>query len=149
MENNMIQKETEVAEVVEESTEPIAEKMFTQEQVNEIIRKRLRNQKENNATAEQLSIREADLVSRESRLSCKEYLMEKGYPAELLDVLDTSDVELFKNKADKASNMFGVRNSVYVAPLASTEPSMCGNGDPVSKAFAERKKHIPKAFPPR
>ena len=122
------------------------EKLFTQEQVNEIIKKRLKGQKEIESSVQEMNTRAAELTARESRLNCREYLMEKGYPAELLDIIDTSDVESFKNKADKASGVFESRlQSQFVAPLASTEPIM---NDSVGSAF-ENTKHTPKQFPPR
>ena len=121
------------------------EKLFTQEQVNEIIKKRLRNQKEAEATMQEVNARNAELTARERRLNCREYLMEKGYPAELLDIIDTTDVEAFKNKADRASGVFENRQrSQFVAPLASTEPIM---KDEVKEAF-ENTKHKPKGYWP-
>lgn len=122
------------------------EKMFTQEQVNEIIKKRLKGQKEIESSVQEMNTRAAELTARENRLSCREYLIEKGYPAELLDIIDTSDVETFKNKADKASGVFESRQqNQFVAPLASTEPAMW---DAIGASF-EDTKHTPKQYPPR
>lgn len=148
MENQNMETKTETEGVgadtgtVQESTE----KLFTQEQVNEIIKKRLKNQKEIESSMQEVNTRTAELTARENRLSCREYLLEKGYPAELLDIIDTSDVDTFKNKADKASVVFESRqHSRFVAPLASTESIMQGN---ISHAF-ENTKHQPKQYPPR
>ena len=117
--------------------------MFTQEQVNEIIKKRLGRQKEEETDEQELKAREKELTARESKLSCKEYLIEKGYPAELLDVIDTSDVETFKNKADKANDVyFRMQQAQNVAPLANLDNS---NYDAVASAFVDT-KHEPKQY---
>lgn len=77
-------------------------KMFTQEQVNEIVRERLAREK---AKAEPTAIdeRENALKAREARLDCRDWLEElsKGGKAAsgvmgLLDILDTGDSEKFK-----------------------------------------------------
>jgi len=144
MEENMV-KNVENEEV-KASDNKEGEKLFTQEQVNEIIKKRLGRQKENEVNTQEIDARATDLTARENRLSCREYLLDKGYPAELLDIIDTSDVETFKSKADKASTVYESRHkAAYVAPLASTEPS---SYDVVGSAF-ENKKHTPKPYPPR
>ena len=83
------------------------------------------------------------MKNRENRLSCQEYLLEKGYPAELLNVIDTSDVEKFKNKADKANDVyFRMQQAQNVAPLASLDDC---NYDAVASAFKDT-KHEPKKF---
>lgn len=137
--------ETEVIETAAEDkqAEDSKEKMFTQEQVNEIIKKRLGRQKEDEADTQELKAREKELTARESKLSCKEYLLEKGYPVELLDVIDTSDVETFKNKADKANNVYySTQQAQNVAPLANLES---GNYDAIASAFSNT-KHEPKPY---
>ncbi len=146
MDNMELNNGVGVEETKSEPVQEPGEKLFTQEQVNEIVKKRLERQKESNVSMQEMTAREADLTARESRLNCREYLLEKGYPSELLDVIDTTDVEAFKEKADKASGVFqGIYQSQNVAPLASTEPPM---HDAVGSAF-ENTKHTPKPFPPR
>ena len=77
-------------------------KLFTQQQVNEIVRERLARER---AKAEPTAIdeRETALKAREARLDCRDYLEElsKGGKAAssvlgLLDILDTTDSEKFK-----------------------------------------------------
>lgn len=149
MEENMVKDNTtdEVESGVgTEPTKEASEKLFTQEQVNEIIKKRLKDHKEMEVREREVETRTSELTARESRLNCREYLMEKGYPSELLDIIDTSDVDAFKSKADKASGVFESRQrSQFVAPLASMEPTMYGE---VRTAF-ENTKHEPRPFPPR
>ena len=144
MEENMVKNEVSEGTIAGENKE--GEKLFTQEQVNEIIRKRLKQQKENSVSTPENDARATELTKRENRLNCREYLLDKGYPAELLDIIDTSDVEAFKSKADKASQVYGSRQQdTFVAPLASTEPT---SYNAVGSVF-ENKKHTPKPYPPR
>ena len=140
MDEIMENEETEVIE--DNSAQEQGEKLFTQEQVNEIVRKRLERQKEkDNISSQQLETREADLTAREQKLSCREYLTDMGYPAELLDILDTTDVEKFKEKADKSARLFGNMQQ-DVAPLANPEPDYGNMKEP---AFADT-KHVPKGY---
>lgn len=67
--------------------------VFTQEELDRIIQERLtRDRRSRTAT---LSDRERELTARENRLACAEILTERGYPKELLQILDTSDAERF------------------------------------------------------
>ena len=117
------------------------EKMFTQEQVNEIVRKRLKEKKESEITSQELESRAAELDARESRLKCREYLMEKGYKSDLLDIIDTSNVEEFGKKADAVSRMYGCEET-DIAPLASS-PDDHGSGG--VSAFPDT-THVPKGY---
>lgn len=83
-------------------------RLFTQEEVNGIIKERLQRQrsKTDEEHARQLSAQAADIAARESRLACKEFLLNSGYPQQLLDILDTSDPETFKSKAEEAAKAF-------------------------------------------
>lgn len=132
--------------------EPANEKLFTQEEVNEIIKNRLKRQGEKqkeavaDATAEAektLTDKMAELKSRETRLDCRAYLIEKGYPPELLDIIDTSDTEKFMEKADKAVNAIGSRKK-RGAPLASNEDPL--TDATFTAAFKSGGKHNPKKF---
>ena len=74
------------------------------------------------------------LKARESKLDCREYLIEKKYPTELLDILDISDVEKFKTAADKIQAIYGVddKRARFVNPPRFTAPSN-GGGNPTAK----------------
>lgn len=82
-------------------------KLFTQEEVNNIVRDRLARERAKNIPQEptEEEKRLKDLNDRENRIACREYVMDQGLPAQLLDVLDTSNHEEFKNKADIVSGM--------------------------------------------
>lgn len=121
------------------------ERTFTQEEVNQIIKDRLARERAKAAPQEpsEAEKREAELTARENRLSCREYLIEKKYPVELLDVLDTSDPNEFMKKADIVARMQKAKEPP--TPRKSTE-SLSGYGLP-SSGF-ENAKHTPKQYPP-
>ena len=82
------------------------EKLFTQADLDRIIGERLARER---AKAEPSSedAREADLKAREARLSCREYIAGEGYPADLLELFDTTDAEKFKAAVEKLDGMVG------------------------------------------
>lgn len=90
-----------------EKGEQGAGKLFTQTEVDNIIRERLARERAKNSPQEptEEEKRAKDLSIRENRLSCREYVMENHLPAELLDVLDTSDHENFIKNAEKLSGL--------------------------------------------
>lgn len=81
---------------------------FTQDEVNHIVKDRLQRARESweQKRDDHSSAKAAELEARENRLTCKEYLLESGYPQQLLDILDTSDPETFKSKAEEAAKAF-------------------------------------------
>lgn len=93
------------------------ERMFTQAEVDKIVKDRLARAKTAPKEPTEAEIRERELTAKESRLSCREYLIEQKYPAELLDVIDTSNIEEFKTKADTVSGLLNTR-----AKAAKTDP---------------------------
>ena len=144
------EKNIEPSEELEEQT--AAGRLFTQEEVNKIVKTRLAKVKADNQANEErvaemvkeaTAARNAELDAKEKRLECKVYLTSCGYPSELLDALDTSDVETFKKKADSLVGVFG-RNRP-VAPLGSGEPVITGK---LQQAFGHEQAHKPKSWPP-
>lgn len=84
-----------------------AEKVFTQEEVNKIVSDRLERERAkaaNNAKSTE-NEKEIELRTRENRLTCKEFLIDNGYSTELLDCVDTSDIEQFKMKVKKIQSI--------------------------------------------
>lgn len=136
MEDNKPLEVTET-EIQEEKHE---EKLFTQEEVNKIVSNRLKQQEKRAESEEEkaLQSRSNELDAREKKLSCREYLMDKGYPMEMLGIIDTSDVDSFKEKADKAVSITGATTQ-EVAPLA-----MLGEVYTPSNNFAPNVKHKPR-----
>lgn len=87
-------------------------KVFTQEEVNNIVRERLNRVKagaaEQDERATALDEREAAVQQREqamqqkeSRAACEDHCKAKGYDTAFLDLLDTSDPERFTVLLDK------------------------------------------------
>ena len=80
-------------------------KTFTQEEVNNIVRERLARERAI-AESSQPDQREQDLTARENALSCREYIAEKKYPKELLELFPTDNAEQFKASVDKLLKIF-------------------------------------------
>lgn len=80
------------------------EKLFTQADLDRIIGERLARERAK-AEPSPEDAREADLKAREARMTCREYLSDKKYPAELLDILPTGDAEAFKASVDKLATL--------------------------------------------
>ena len=119
-------------------------KLFTQEEVNNIVRDRLAKDRAKRAPAEpsEAEKKEMELTARESRLSCREHLLENGLPTSLLDAFDTSDINRFKKAVDVVTGLIADKaRSLEPAPLYS-------NLSPVIDApvagFERGKKHKPR-----
>ena len=119
-------------------------KMFTQDDVNRIVSERLARDRKERTTQTEADAQEQALKARGSRLDCREYLLDKQYPADLLDLLDTSDVEKFKTAADKIHGLYAAdsKRARFVIPDGKpprfTAPggSAGGSGyDPIREAF--------------
>lgn len=126
------------------STDKQSERLFTQDEVNHIVQERLQRErnKVNTEQNDQSAARAAELDARESRLKCKEFVLDNGYPHELLDAIDTSNPEEFQRKA------FAIVNAVQARPVTGrptpdfhAEDPAC---DPVAEAFSSNAKHKPR-----
>lgn len=93
---------------------------FTQDDVNRIVSERLAHEREKLQASAKDSEREKALAAREARLDCRAYLDTKGYPAGLLDVLDSSDTDKFKTAVEK---------------LVQTFPQITGKSSPPTRHF--------------
>lgn len=102
----------------EASGGPGTERTFTQEEVNRIVSERLAREREKMAPSE-ADQREKELTAREAALACKEYINAKGYPAALLEVLDTSDAERFKGAVKKLLQLFPAMDPAAPAAKAA------------------------------
>lgn len=122
-------------------------KMFTQDDVNRIVSERLARDRKERTTQTEADAQEQALKARGSRLDCREYLLDKQYPADLLDLLDTSDPEKFKAAADKIHGLYAddSRKARFVMPDGKpprfTVPSSGtpgGGYDPLREAFMRK-----------
>lgn len=144
MEENVIQtEETKAPEIQEEACKPKS-RTFTQDEVNKIIADRLAREKEKSsvAAAEQYTAKLNELETMKSKLECKEFLMDNDYPMEMLEVMNTSDVEQFKANASKLFDTIarGTKRTVS-APAFNADN---GGGGEFAKAFSHGEKHEPK-----
>lgn len=110
------------------------EKLFTQADLNRIVGERLARAKRETAD----DAREAELKARENRLDCREFLSDKKYPSELLDILPTADVETFKASVEQLAGLF--RNMEDTGPNITVDLSAPLTGsprrsDPIADAF--------------
>lgn len=119
-----------------------SEKTFTQKELNEIIRIRLEKDRARRQPGEptEAELKAKELDARESRLTCKAYLLDQGYPTELLEILDTSDPDAFKDKCLTVVGM--IRKAKGPAPRY--EPSYGMETGP--DAFARTTKHSPRQY---
>jgi len=113
-------------------------KLFTQQDVNRIVSERLAQDRADRAPSP-ADEREQALRAREARLDCRDYLDSKKYPAALLDVLDTGDVEKFKAAVDTMIGKFpAIAYADEVPPPYAAGTGTGGNhvyNDPIAAAF--------------
>lgn len=125
------------------------ERKFTQDEVNRIVKERLQRERSKAGAeqTEQLTAKAAELAARESRLACKEYLLDSGYPQKLLDIIDTSDPEEFKRKAADAASAFASGSGSGSGEKPYTQHRFVQseyNPDHIAEAFSLDAKHKPK-----
>lgn len=116
------------------------EKLFTQEQVNQIISERLARAREKATTEQAAADRASDLDRREQVLKCREFVADnKQYPAKLLEVLDTSNFDSFKAQADKMLEAFPYLGCTFktVGAYTPAPPAnrAASSDDLIKKAF--------------
>lgn len=112
-------------------------KTFTQEEVNRIVADRLARERAKTEPSP-ADEREQALKAREAKLDCREYLDAQGYPAALLDVLDSSDAAKFKASVEKLVKAFpGITGSIKREGWKPGESTgRLGAGpDPIAAAF--------------
>ena len=119
------------------------EKLFTQEQVNQIVSERLARERSKAATEQTTLDREKALDAREQALKCRELVAaDKKYPAKLLDVLDTADFDSFKAQADKLLEVFPQVGYTITTVGAKTANPPVHNGpdesELIRKAFLKK-----------
>ena len=67
-----------------------SERLFTQAEVNEIVRKRIAKEKAKQPEQAAPAFDDAELTARANRLDCREFLLDNGLSPDLLDVIDTT-----------------------------------------------------------
>ena len=122
-------------------------KMFTQDDVNRIVSERLARDRQERSAQKEVDARERDLQTRENRMTCREFLNDNKYPAELLDLVDCSDVEKFKETIGKINGLYeAAHNRPYFSSIKEPQrhfaaPRSENNGgsyDPFREAFMHK-----------
>ena len=127
---------------------PQSGKTFTQEEVNKIVSERLARERskqelQTDPAAEQMAQREKELAARENKLTCTEYIKEKGLDSALMDIFDTSDAERFKTSVDKLLAAYPEIDPAKKGKIPSfTLGTSAGRGstgsDPIAQAFRRK-----------
>lgn len=121
-------------------------KTFTEEEVNDIVRKRLNREREKLTKAFEEGTRESDLdererniLKRELKADTLEKLAESGMPAGLADLVNYDSAEECEKSLKIVLAVFNqaVNQSVKAKARQSTprDGSYTGRGDPIAKAF--------------
>ena len=108
----------------------MADKAFTQEEVNTIIQDRLA--KEKAKFDKQISDMQEDIKRREK-------LQEKGLPAELIDLVKLDSDETFKSSLDILEN-------AYKTKVPESKPTSGGGYSPAAGATPDPDANIRKAM---
>lgn len=116
--------------------QPDVGKLFTQDDVNRIVSERLKEERARTEPSK-TNAREIELSERENKLSCREFLAEKEYRSELLDILDTSNVERFKETVEALSKLVpGIsRKGITAFKLEGGRPLSAETGSAIADAF--------------
>ena len=109
-------------------------KIFTQDDVNRIVGKRLAEEKAKSEA--NLIEREKALEKRELTLKAKEILRSKNLPDELLDVIAYTDEASLKTNIDKLDKLYSQR----------VETKIIGTGAPASGVAADNNYRIREAM---
>lgn len=114
-------------------------RLFTQSELDDIIKRRLTKAKATMADYEerekQIAAREEDLKNKEEELTkrqkeldyrenlekCKTYLKENSLPEELLDIISPEESDKFISTVEKLGTVFSSVSFGVPAPLASTD----------------------------
>lgn len=120
-----------------------SDRRYTKAEVSEIVKSRLERERARAAKpSPEMLQRIADLEARENRVACREYIAERGFPLEMLEVIDTSNAEEFMLKAEKMYEAMerAHAQNVQAAPMYTSEAPPV---DPLAQAFGRDVKHIP------
>lgn len=99
------------------------ERTFSQDELNAIIGKRLSEQKQQQES--ELAKREQELKEKEFRFNSRQKLIERGYPEDLLDILNCSDEASLDKSLSVIDKIIGERstapNDIRITSLKSMD----------------------------
>ena len=124
------------------------ERTFSQEEVNEIVQKRLAKERERLSKVFQeekqlseLEEREQNILKRELKADAIEALSKRGFPARLADLLDYSSEENLESSLNEVTEIFSAALGERLKPFARQKTPLegiAGNSlrpNPLRKAF--------------
>ena len=123
------------------------EKLFTQAELEAIINKRLARERAKEQKAPAVS--DEDLTRRAAMLDCKEYVLNNGLSMDLLEILDTNNVELFKEKAERLQAINAAKRETkteYPALKDAGEVRKINDESAQIRAAFARTTHKPKEY---
>lgn len=123
-------------------TKPAEERLFTQAELDKIVKQRIARERAKEPPAAP-AINEAELTARSNRLDCKEYVLNNGLSTDLLDVIDTNDVNAFIAKVEKLQSIAPAKGSYPEVEDRGEVLHVSDPGEAIRNAFAN-KKHKPK-----
>lgn len=110
-------------------------RLFTQDDVNRIVSERLARERQK-AEPSPEDAREAGLKAREARMDCREFISSEGYPAALLELFDTTDVEKFKSCVEKLDGIVDLPSNHRKPAPRIVGPMGGGTGAPLDRTSA-------------
>lgn len=145
---NTTMNTTEPTTPTPEATGGQGETLFTQEQVNAIIRERLARERAKGEPDEReaaLIEREKAVKAQEAKYKCMDYLRDinisEKYRKDFLEVLDTSDFDKFKAAVDRLGEPYIVTVTTVGAPIINPPTSYYGASDAaIADAFKPKKR---------
>ena len=122
-----------------------SERLFTQAEVNEIVRKRIAKEKAKQPEQAAPAFDDAELTARANRLDCREFLLDNGLSPDLLDVIDTTDSKVF---IDKVTKLQGMMPKVGSYPEVEDRGEVAHVSDPSEaiRAAFQNTAHKPKEW---
>lgn len=127
------------------------QRMFTEDEVNEIVRKRLERYKDKHSSDEEVAKLSAELderaealKKRELEVSCLDFLYKNRMDPYMMEVIKADDLDDFINKACKVRQMIVDANR-SIPPAFNPETSQEDSGsNKIAEAFSIGYRRQPK-----
>ena len=128
------------------------EKKYTDEDVNKIVAKKIKRERERLRKAfddeqqeNELEKRERDVLKRELRADAKDMLVDEGLPNTLANLMDYEDKEAFDKSYEEVTRIFREAVQRGIKDALKGEAPKIGSGgghDPIAEAFKARQGWI-------
>lgn len=137
----MNENDNENINVAETQPKQAEEKLFTQAELDKIVKQRIAREKAKEPAS---TINEAELTAKANRLDCKEYVLNNGLSTELLDIIDTSNVQVFIENVSKLQDMKISKPNSYPVVHDAGEVYLTPSSEAAIKAAFRDTTHKPK-----